>query len=317
MATPRSRDSGLGFFAVRQAVDGITDRQAVGSELRYFKDLTSVFGLLDYDTQLWPVECGIGAGLVPVRIGRRAQRPLRLPPHADAAGLQRPARRSHPDRWPICCADLRRQDTLERLALGLTPVSKVALAGVTWPVSGHWQLGGEFRVSSLTGTEGFGALPAQAGTGNVYTGTLQAIGSGVFTETGVVTLTSSRLSADAYDAWLLAANSRFRIGSRWIVEPSMRWYRQDNVAGSQLTRVAPTLRMLFQWREHFSLEGEVAYERSSQRVRNCSTRPTTSSSTTSASAGTSDPRQPGRAARQRQCVPRVAIRCNTNDFLRD
>ena len=42
----------------------------------------------------------------------------------------------------------------------------------------------------------------------------------------------------------------------------MRWYRQDNVTGSQLTRVAPTLRTLFQWREHFSLEGEVAYERS-------------------------------------------------------
>ena len=171
-------------------------------------------------------------------------------------------------RGPVTITELsdllatRDADTLERLALGLTPISKVALAGVTWPVSSHWQLGGEFRVSSLTGTEGFGALPAQAGTGSVYTGTLQAIGSGVFTETGVVTLTSSRLSADAYDAWLLAANSRFRIGSRWIIEPAVRWYRQDNVAGSQLTRVAPTLRMLFQWREHFSLEGEMAYERS-------------------------------------------------------
>jgi tetratricopeptide (TPR) repeat protein len=251
---------GLGFFAVRQAVDGITDREAVGSELRYFKDLTSVFGLLDYDTRFGQLNVGSVQGSYQFASGGVLNflYDYRRTPTLQVSNvlLADPTQ---------TLADLladQDADTLERLALGLTPVSKVALAGVTWPVSGHWQLGGEFRVSSLTGTEGFGALPAQAGTGNVYTGTLQAIGSGVFTETGVVTLTSSRLSADAYDAWLLAANSRFRIGSRWIVEPALRWYRQDNVAGSQLTRVAPTLRMLFQWREHFSLEGEVAYERS-------------------------------------------------------
>ena len=38
--------------------------------------------------------------------------------------------------------------------------------------------------------------------------------------------------------------------------------RSDNASGSSLTRLAPTLRALFQWREHFSLEGEIAYERS-------------------------------------------------------
>ncbi|HWS27028.1 MAG TPA: hypothetical protein VN259_10720, partial [Xanthomonadales bacterium] len=54
--------------------------------------------------------------------------------------------------------------------------------------------------------------------------------------------------------------SRFRFGSRWTIEPSIRWYQQDNASGSQLTRLAPTLRTLFQWREHFSLEGEIAYE---------------------------------------------------------
>ena len=251
---------GLGFFAVRQSVDGITDRQAVGSELRYFKDMTSVFGLLDYDTQFSKLNVASvqgsyqfgGGGVLNVLYDYRRSPTLQVSNVLLADPTQ-------------TLKDLLRIygiDELERFAVGLTPISKVALAGITYPISTRWQLGAELRVSSLTGTDAFGALPAQDGTGNVYTGTLQAIGTGVFTENGVVTFTASNLSADAYDAWLLAANSRFRFGSRWIIEPSIRWYQQDNASGSQLTRLAPTLRTLFQWRERFSLEGEIAYERS-------------------------------------------------------
>lgn len=252
---------GLGFFAVRQAVDGITDRQAVGSELRYFRNLTSVFGLVDYDTRFSTLNVASlqgsyqfsGGGVLNMLYDYRRAPTLQV----SNVLLAEPT---------LSLSDLLRTydaGELERYALGLTPISKVALAGITYPVSSNWQLGAEFRVSSLTGTEAFGSLPAQEGTGSVYTGTLQAIGTGVFTENGVVTFTASSLSADAYDALLLAANSRFRFGSRWTLEPSIRWYRQDNASGSQLTRLAPTLRTLFQWREHFSLEGEIAYEHSS------------------------------------------------------
>ncbi len=252
---------GLGFFAVQQTVDGITDRQAIGSELRYFKDLTSVFGLLDYDIQFSKLNVAsvqgsyqfAGGSVLNLLYDYRRTPTLQVSNVLLADPTQ-------------SLSDLLRAydiSTLEQYALGLTPISKVALAGITYPVSSRWQLGAELRVSSLTGTEAFAALPAQDGTGNVYTGTLQAIGTGVFTENGVVTFTVSSLSAELYDALLLAANSRFRFGSRWTLEPSIRWYRQDNNSGSQLTRLAPTLRGLFQWREHFSLEGEIAYERSS------------------------------------------------------
>lgn len=36
-------------YAIEQQTDGLLDRQAVGTELRYTDDTTSVFGLLDYD----------------------------------------------------------------------------------------------------------------------------------------------------------------------------------------------------------------------------------------------------------------------------
>lgn len=251
---------GLGFFAVRQAVDGLTDRQAVGAEVRYFKDTTSVFSLFDYDLKFGELnvasmqgsyQWGSG-GVLNFLYDYRRSPTLQM----SNALLADPL---------LTLADLLRTQTpadIERQALGLTPISKVALIGTTYPVTSHWQLGAEFRLSSLTGTEAFGATPAQPSTGNVYTTTLQAIGSGIFTETGVLTFTTSRLTASEYDAWLAAVNSRYRFGTRWSVEPALRWYRQNNNSGSTLTRIAPTLRMLFQWREHFSLESEIAMERS-------------------------------------------------------
>lgn len=251
---------GLGFFAVRQAVDSITDRLAVGTELRYFKDLTSVFGLIDYDVQFDQLNVASVQGSYQFGSGGvfNFLYDYRRTPTLQVSN----ALLADPTRTLADLLNSQSSTELELQALGLTPISKVALAGLTYPVSSRWQLGAEFRLSSLTGTDGAGDIPPQPGTGNVYTTTLQAIGTGIFTDSGVVTMTASQLSADAYDGRLFAVNSRFRFGSRWTVEPAIRWYQQDNASGSQLTRLAPTLRALFQWREHFSLEGEVAYERS-------------------------------------------------------
>ena len=267
---------GVGFFAVRQTVDGLTDRQAVGTELRYFKDATSVFSLLDYDLKFSEINVVSvqgsyqweSGGVVNFLYDYRRTPTLQM---ANALLGVNPI--PNPDGTFLIptlsgLLQTQTQDQIQRQALGLTPISKVLLIGTTQPVSSKWQIGAEFRLSSLTGTEAFGDFPAQPSTGNVYTGTLTAIGTGFLTETGVVTLTASRLSADAYDAWLMAVNSRFRFGNRWSLEPAVRWYRQNNVAnvsapnGSSLTRIAPTIRGIFQIRESFSLEGEISAERS-------------------------------------------------------
>lgn len=39
------------FYALQQRADGFTDRRSIGSEVRYFKNGRSFFGLLDYDLQ--------------------------------------------------------------------------------------------------------------------------------------------------------------------------------------------------------------------------------------------------------------------------
>jgi len=78
----------------------------------------------------------------------------------------------------------------------------------------------------------------------------------------VLVLSTSRLTSDSYDAWLVAANSRMRFGTNWIFEPGLRWYRQSNVSGTTLRRLSPSVRSQYRFNEHSSLELEFTLERS-------------------------------------------------------
>jgi hypothetical protein len=77
-----------------------------------------------------------------------------------------------------------------------------------------------------------------------------------------------RLTSRAYDAWLASVNARFRPTDRWTIEPTLRYYIQDNKNpdplnnGSSFKRLSPSLRMTYQLREKISLESEVSMERS-------------------------------------------------------
>jgi hypothetical protein len=47
---PLLEDLELGLFYIKQDIEGIDDRQAVGTEFRYFGQNQSLWGMIDYDT---------------------------------------------------------------------------------------------------------------------------------------------------------------------------------------------------------------------------------------------------------------------------
>jgi hypothetical protein len=251
---------GLGFYGVEQRSDGFVDRRALGSELRYFTPRVSLFSLLDYDIHFNQLNIASAQGTLSFEGGAtfnmlydyRRSPPLQLTN----------ALLGNPTSSLQQLIDGASLEQLEREALGLTPVSRVLLLGGLYPVGTHWQVGGEIRVSSVSDTMATATLPAAPGTGNVYSYTLQAIGTGIFTPSTVVVFNGSRLSSDAYDAWLLSVNTRFRPNERWSIEPTLRYYLQDASNGATLRRLSPTLRMTYQLRDRISLESELSMERS-------------------------------------------------------
>ena len=257
---------GFGLYAVEQRAESFVDRRSVGNEIRYFTPKLSLFSLLDYDIHFNRINIASAQGTLTFGSGTnfnflydyRRSPPLQL----TNALLGRPTS-SLQDLF-----DAESPEQIEREALGLTPVSKVLLLGAQHPVTSHWQLGAEFRLSSVSGTIATDSLPATLGTGDVYSYTLQAIGTGIFTPSSVLVFNGVRLTSRAYDAWLASVNARFRPTDRWTIEPTLRYYIQDNKNpdplnnGSSFKRLSPSLRMTYQLREKISLESEVSMERS-------------------------------------------------------
>lgn len=254
---------GFGLYAVEQRSEGLVDRRALGNEIRYFSQTLSMFTLLDYDVYFNRINIASTQGTLTLKNGASLNLLYdyrRSPPLQFTNALLADPTLSLKDR--IAAGS---RDQLEREALGLTPISEVLLLGALYPVSKHWQLGAEFRVSSVTGTIATATLPAAPGTGNVYSYTLQAIGTGIFSPSTVMVFNANRSTSADYDAWLGSVNARFRPTDRWALEPTVRYYVQDNIGGSQLRRLSPTLRTTYQLRDKISLESEVSVESSRTR----------------------------------------------------
>ena len=253
------------LFLVEQRVDGVTDRRATGTELRYFDEKRSAFALYDYDLQfretnvvmLQASVIGAAGTTYTVLLDHRRV-PLLQITNVLPGQSTTIAGNSAPSVGSLIEAGAS-VESLRAGALALTPVSDLFLVGFTHPVRRNLQLGADFRVSEVSGTSASGDLPATPGTGKVYVYSGQAIRTGVFStgDTGVVS--ASLIDGATYRGWS-AALSHVYLRERWRSEAALRYYRQTDDMSVRLARLTPSLRLLYQWRAHLGFELEVGQE---------------------------------------------------------
>ena len=253
------------LFLVEQRVDGVTDRRATGSELRYFDEKRSAFALFDYDLQFRTTNVvmlqgnvtGAGGTSYTVLLDHRRVPLLQLTSALPGESATLPGNAAP------AIADLLAAgasvESLRQSALALTPVSDLFLVGFTHPVRQKLQLGADFRVSEVSGSAASGNLPAAPGTGKVYVYSGQAIRSGVLAANDTGVLSASLIRGATYDGWS-AALSHVYLRERWRSESALRYYRQTDSMNVRLARLTPSLRLLYQWRSHLGFELEVGEE---------------------------------------------------------
>ncbi len=250
---------GGNVFAIRQNVAGYEDRTGVGGELRYFEANWNVYSLFDYDTTFKTTNIGMVQGNLQFPTGtsvnllydyRRTPtlqltNALIVDPSANIGSLVQTLGLS----------------ATRDLARSVTPISRVAFLGVTQQLTPRWQLGGDFRVSSLSATPSFGTVyPGTPSTGNVYTYTIQSISNNLTPWQDILVLNGNVLRSRDIDAVQLGLDFRFTVWQDLLVEPLFRWYRQTDTRDTALTRTTPGLHLLWRIRDRFSLEAEGDYE---------------------------------------------------------
>ena len=246
------------FYAIQQRVDGVVDRQAVGTETRYFDARRNAFLLFDYDTKFrevniamlqanWLLESGSNVAFL---FDRRRTPPLQVSNVSLAyagAGV----------------GDLLGQgysygDLVDQ-AKRITPISDLVSLGVTHPLSANWQLGADVKLSRVSATEALGQLGASPDNGNLWVYTVQGIGTGLLAASDVFVASLSVNRSMPFDGTNVSL-SYVRVIDRWRLEGNIKYYGQVDMNDVHLSRWTPSVKAGYRWRDHFFIEGEAGGE---------------------------------------------------------
>ena len=261
-----TRELSGNLYVIQQTIDGETDRQAYGTELRYFSGGLSMFGQLDYDQVFQRINIAGLQGtmlyednsVLNFLVDRRTSPLLSL---GNALFFQDPA-------TPTIARTIRELllttplDTLIYRVRGITPYQNQAMVGYTTPVSRKWQLGGNLNYTSVDEIPPVDVIlpQGQPATGNLWSVGLQAIGSNLYSGRDTHVFNLTMLSGPTYNGQLLSYNNLTGLNEQWQVEPSLRYYTQVDNTDTRLVRWTPGLRVTYRILKQLALETEAQYE---------------------------------------------------------
>ena len=246
------------LYAIGQRVDGVVDRQAVGTEMRYFDPTRNGFLLFDYDTKFkqvgtamlqanWTTAAGTNYAFL---YDRRRTPPLQVSNVSSAY--------SGTGVGDLLDSGISYQDLLQQ-SKGITPISDLYSIGLTHPFSARWQLGADVKLSRVSGTSAVGQYPAAPPSGNLWVYTVQAIGTGLLNSNDVFVASLSLNRAETFDG-TSASVSYVRVIERWRLEAGLKYYGQTDLNDLRLTRWTPNAKAGYRWGEHLTFEGEAGAE---------------------------------------------------------
>jgi hypothetical protein len=281
---PQSGRPGGSLYVIEQRLDGFENRRALGTEVRYFDGKLSAFGNLDYDVLYRGVNIALLQGNYLDAAGNNYFFVIdhrRSPPYSLSTALVAAPGLGLKDMISAQGAEAVRDQ-----AAALSAKSNLFSIGVTHPLGADWQVGADYRWSSISSTREVSAriplavvgtclgtvdpaddtcvytTPAQPGSGANHVVSLQAIGSNLLARgaTGVANL--SLILAQGYRGQAWGLNYALPIRDVWRIDGNLRYYRQSDDNGDRQYRVSPSVKLSYQWRSSLYLEAEVGEERS-------------------------------------------------------
>jgi hypothetical protein len=251
-------------YGIQQIADGMVERRAFGSELRYFNGTTNWFGTVDYDTIYKEVNIAMLTGnwvafgdynfnLVldhrksPVLYGEAAI-PTRV-----GDGIT-PGARSVGDLRNVFGLS---NSTIYDYVNNVVPTSDLAMFGVMKQVNSKWQVGGDVRYTNYSSTVGAGDVPAMPGSGTIFAYTAQAIGKGVVFNNDTSVIIGSLITDPNYDSQNLSFTNSLTLQEKWRFDSTLRYYHESRNTNLTSWKATPSVRINYYWKDNMSFEAEL------------------------------------------------------------
>jgi tetratricopeptide (TPR) repeat protein len=249
---PFDNNLDFGLFYIEQDIDGLTDRQAVGAELRYFGDNQSLWSIADYDTEFGE----LGSLFV--------QGSWRLPANFTVTGVL--DRRRSPflslgnalvGQQLESFEELRiffTEEEIRQFALDRSATTTTYTFGLSRPFSPKLSMNVNASISSINATPESGGVPATPDSEYSYY-SADVVASSLFTEGDVGILGLRYAVSETTDVYSTTIDTRFPIGRGWRISPRLRVdYREINTDQSTQWIYTPALRVQYRMGRHARFE---------------------------------------------------------------
>jgi len=244
----------FGVFYLQQDVEGLTDREAVGAEVRYFGEQHSLWSVIDYDLEFGE----LGNALV--------QGSWRPAGNFTITGMYDQRRSPFLNlgnamigQQLASFADLQvlfTEEEMRQLALDRSPSATTMTVGVSKPISPRVQVNATASLTNVDATPESGGVAAiDESKYNYYSGDL--VVSGLFAENDVSIFGVRYAESDTTDVLSAHLDARFRLGRRWRISPRLRVdHRQIKTDDSTQWIYTPGLRVQYRHDRRIRLEFE-------------------------------------------------------------
>lgn len=268
------------LYYINQMVNGVVDRRAVGTELRYAANGKNAFGLLDYDVSYNVLNVAMINGSW-VTEGTTY---TVLADHRKTPYLQTTNALFGTPNATLETINTANESLLRDQAKAVTATSDLYMVGVLHSVTKNWQLGGDVRYNRISGTSATNclvilpgtstlflnpnaitdapcSLQALPGTGNIWTYTAQAIGANFPFENTTFVANASYIMSPAYQGQSLTLNSLARLGPQSQFDTFVLLYYQKDSFDVELYRVTPTARIDYRFFNSWTFEATGGVEK--------------------------------------------------------
>ncbi len=237
----------LSLYGISQDYFGLTDRQAVGTEVRYFRTGLTFVGLADYDINFQELNnlLLLGTIALPARWTMSVNLDHRKSPTLAARNAMIGQTVTRFDELFSRFST----EQIEQLARDRTAESDVYTLSLSRPFGERWQWSMDFTSVTLGPTPASGEVAATPDAGTDLIVSTQALGYGLFGRGDVTSLGLQYQSGEAIDLKSMGLNAQFPLGQAWRIGPRLRVDQRDfHTDGSQQWLYAPGLRTELRWR---------------------------------------------------------------------
>jgi tetratricopeptide (TPR) repeat protein len=248
----------MNLFYFDQQVNGLTDSNSIGTEVRYIDKTRSLFSMIDYDLFYDEINTLQFNANILFDHGRTA--------YLNAYQRKTPALATSNaliGRTESSIEELKKTLNIEQiyqLARDRTANSQTVTIGGSQPINENLQTTADITVASVDGTVASGGVAATPDTGPDYILSAQLVSSNFFVKRDINILGIRYYDTDTSKTTSLIANTRFPITPQWRINPRLQLdLRNFNDGGSQ-TKMRALFKTDYLYLKKVRFDFEVGYE---------------------------------------------------------